>query len=266
MLPRTTFVYDSVNRVSSSTDADNKPTTFEYDALSRTTTVIDALNQRYEFAYDLVGRQTGVTRGGVSMSYQYDAAGNRTQRTDYGSFVTPGFGTIGGEALGIGVGFSAGTAFGAAIGAGIGIAAGIDYCNTEVCDPAPQAAPIPFPFPDSIPMPPPPMQMSRGWTCKASCNIENFSRIPNAPDRVEGAGSGHSQEAACRSAKAAARARCNNSSKTKDISLPELKSSPMQLHSPIDLLDMGKVQQISGKPYSSGASAHDRHTKPKRAA
>ncbi|HWN08496.1 MAG TPA: Ig-like domain-containing protein [Pyrinomonadaceae bacterium] len=142
-----------------------------------------------------VGAGTGGILGGL-------AAG--TIGAVGGSFVIPGFGTIGGGAIGIGVGVNAGAAFGAAIGAGIGIAAGIDYCNTEVCDPAPQAAPIPFPFPDSIPMPPPPMQLSRGWTCKASCNIENFSRIPNAPDRVEGVGSGHSQEAACRSAKAAA--------------------------------------------------------------
>ena len=56
--------------------------------LSRTTAVIDALNQHYQFAYDAVGRQTGVTRAGGSMSYTYDAVGNRTQRTDYNSTVT----------------------------------------------------------------------------------------------------------------------------------------------------------------------------------
>jgi YD repeat-containing protein len=74
--------------MSSTTDADNKTTSFDFDALSRTTGVVDALNQHYQFAYDAVSRQTGITRGGVSMSYGYDAVGNRTQRTDYNGTVT----------------------------------------------------------------------------------------------------------------------------------------------------------------------------------
>jgi RHS repeat-associated protein len=84
----TSYTYDNTNRLTSTTDAANKTTSFGYDALSRTTSVTDALNQQYQFAYDALGRPTQITRGGVSMSYQYDAAGNRTQRTDYNGAVT----------------------------------------------------------------------------------------------------------------------------------------------------------------------------------
>ncbi|MEP6569529.1 MAG: DUF6765 family protein [Acidobacteriota bacterium] len=84
----TIYAYDNVNRLMSTTDADNKTTSLAYDSLSRTTALTDALSQRYQFAYDAVGRQTGVTRASVSMSYAYDAAGNVTQRTDYNGTVT----------------------------------------------------------------------------------------------------------------------------------------------------------------------------------
>jgi RHS repeat-associated protein len=46
--------------------------------------------------------------------------------------------------------------------------------------------------------------MRRGWTCTASCNVENFRNIPNVPPRVTGIGTGSSEDIACRNAKRAA--------------------------------------------------------------
>jgi RHS repeat-associated protein len=84
----TAYAYDEVNRVSHITDADDRTTRFGYDELSRIISVVDALDQEYDFAYDLLGRKTGMTRAAVSMSYAYDAVGNRTSRTDYKGVTT----------------------------------------------------------------------------------------------------------------------------------------------------------------------------------
>jgi RHS repeat-associated protein len=84
----TTYLYDAVNRLTKVTDPALQATQFEYNARSHTTKVIDALNQHYVFVYDALGRVTQSTRAGVSMSYVYDAVGNRTQRTDYNGAVT----------------------------------------------------------------------------------------------------------------------------------------------------------------------------------
>jgi RHS repeat-associated protein len=58
--------------------------------------------------------------------------------------------------------------------------------------------------PGIIPLIPPHFAMcarrSR-WTCTASCNLENFSNVPNAPARCTGSASGSSEEEACREAK-----------------------------------------------------------------
>lgn len=82
------YQYDAANRLTRVTDAANQITQYEYNARSNLTAVVDALNQRYAFAYDALGRVTGLTRGGVSMSYAYDAVGNRTQRIDYNGAAT----------------------------------------------------------------------------------------------------------------------------------------------------------------------------------
>ena len=79
----TSYEYDAANRLVKLTEANLKVTRYEYDARSNLTAVVDALNQRYVFSYDSLGRVTQVTRGGVSMSFVYDAMGNQTQRTDY---------------------------------------------------------------------------------------------------------------------------------------------------------------------------------------
>lgn len=60
----------------------------KYNGRSNLTAVVDAINQRYAFDYDPLGRVTGQTRAGTSMSYLYDDAGRRTQRTDYDNAVT----------------------------------------------------------------------------------------------------------------------------------------------------------------------------------
>lgn len=84
----TTYLYDAVNRLTKITDPLLQQTQFEYNARSLTTGVLDALNQHYTFAYDPLGRTTGMTRASVSMSYGYDAVGNRTSRTDYNGVTT----------------------------------------------------------------------------------------------------------------------------------------------------------------------------------
>lgn len=84
----TSYAYDNINRIISTNDAANETTSFQYDALSRVTSVTDAITQQYQFGYDALGRQTSITRGETSMSYVYDAVGNRSQRTDYNGVVT----------------------------------------------------------------------------------------------------------------------------------------------------------------------------------
>jgi RHS repeat-associated protein len=39
------------------------------------------------------------------------------------------------------------------------------------------------------------------WFCTASCNVENFRNVPNAPDRCTGSASGSNEDEACRAAK-----------------------------------------------------------------
>lgn len=84
----TSFAYDAANRITATTDADNRVTSFEYDALSRTTALVAALSQRYRFNYDAVGQLRHVRRGATVMSFTYDAVGNRKQRTDYNGALT----------------------------------------------------------------------------------------------------------------------------------------------------------------------------------
>ena len=84
----TTFCYDNANRLTSTIDAAQKTTTQEYNARSQLTAVVDAISQRYEFVYDPLGRVTQEKKGTATKSFTYDAAGNRSQRTDYNGAVT----------------------------------------------------------------------------------------------------------------------------------------------------------------------------------
>ncbi|MGH9873572.1 MAG: DUF6531 domain-containing protein [Pyrinomonadaceae bacterium] len=82
------FCYDGSNRLTSTTDPALKTTAYEYNARSQMTAVVDAINQRYEFVYDSLGRVMQNKKGTSTMSFVYDGAGNRSQRTDYNSAVT----------------------------------------------------------------------------------------------------------------------------------------------------------------------------------
>jgi RHS repeat-associated protein len=84
----TSFCYDSSNRLTSTTDPVLKTTSYEYNARSQQTAVVDANNQRYEFGYDALGHRTLEKKGTATMSFVYDAAGNRSHRTDYNNAVT----------------------------------------------------------------------------------------------------------------------------------------------------------------------------------
>lgn len=81
---RTTgFDYDTSNRLIKITDPALKLTQFEYNLRSQLTKVKDALNQEYLFTYDPLGRVLSQTRAGTTMSFEYDAVGNRILRTDH---------------------------------------------------------------------------------------------------------------------------------------------------------------------------------------
>jgi RHS repeat-associated protein len=84
----TLFEYDAADRLTKVSDPASQATQYEYNARSETTAVVDALGQRYEFAYDKLGRVTQTTRAGASMTFAYDAAGNRTERRDYNGALT----------------------------------------------------------------------------------------------------------------------------------------------------------------------------------
>ncbi len=84
----TSYLYDNFDRLTRITDPLNKQTNFEYNLRSQLTKVKDALNREYIFTYDPLGRTLSQTRAGTTMTFEYDAVGNRTKRTDYLGRVT----------------------------------------------------------------------------------------------------------------------------------------------------------------------------------
>jgi RHS repeat-associated protein len=84
----TEFCYDNAERLTSTIDPAQKTTAYEYNVRSQMTAVVDAINQRYEFVYDPLGRVTQEKKGTATKFFVYDAAGNRSQRTDYNGAVT----------------------------------------------------------------------------------------------------------------------------------------------------------------------------------
>lgn len=78
----TLYVYDDQTLKITITNAELEATELLYNQRLQTTEVKDAINQVYTFAYDPLGRILSETRAGQSMSFSYDAVGNRKTRTD----------------------------------------------------------------------------------------------------------------------------------------------------------------------------------------
>ncbi|MBP9663424.1 MAG: RHS repeat protein [Pyrinomonadaceae bacterium] len=84
----TVYTYDDTNRKITVTNAELESTELKYNARFQNIEVKDALNQVYTFTYDPLNRMLTQSRAGGTMSFEYDAVGNRTKRTDYMGRVT----------------------------------------------------------------------------------------------------------------------------------------------------------------------------------
>ena len=88
----TTFAYDTANQLTSVTTTNNKLWTFAYDANGNLTRVVDANGNATSdpndgitnYSYDVLNRLSSISYsdGTPSVSYSYDAAGNRTSMID----------------------------------------------------------------------------------------------------------------------------------------------------------------------------------------
>ncbi len=79
----TTYNYLDTQRKNEVINAENEKTMTEYNQRFQTIKVTDAKNQVYNFTYDPLGRMLTQQRAGGTMSYEYDAVGNREKRIDY---------------------------------------------------------------------------------------------------------------------------------------------------------------------------------------
>ena len=80
----TLYTYDADNQKVSSTDPLGRATTWTYDANGNRLTTHDAVGATTTFNYDVLNRLTGISYsdGTPTVSYSYDADGNRTLMTD----------------------------------------------------------------------------------------------------------------------------------------------------------------------------------------
>jgi RHS repeat-associated protein len=111
------YGYDAASNRTSMTDPQNGVTTYTYDTLNRLTNVQDPQSHNFGFSYDALSRRTQLTRpNGVNTNYSYDAlshllsvlhqagsttvdgaqytydaAGNRTSKTDLQASVTSNY-------------------------------------------------------------------------------------------------------------------------------------------------------------------------------
>jgi RHS repeat-associated protein len=111
------YGYDAASNRTSMTDPQNGVTTYTYDTLNRLTNIEDPQSHNFGFSYDALSRRTQLTRpNGVNTNYtydtlsrllsvlhqagnttldgaqySYDAAGNRTSKTDLLANVTSNF-------------------------------------------------------------------------------------------------------------------------------------------------------------------------------
>ena len=79
----TEYAYDDANRTNTVTNPELETTQTKYNAREQMIEVKDALNQIYTFTNDPLGRVLTQTRAGTTMTYEYDAVGNRKKRIDY---------------------------------------------------------------------------------------------------------------------------------------------------------------------------------------
>ena len=78
----TVNVYDSLNRLTSTKDAENQTVFFRYDSAGNKTVVIDAKGNATRFTYDGLNRNLStIDAKGAAITYGYDAK-NRVKRTD----------------------------------------------------------------------------------------------------------------------------------------------------------------------------------------
>ncbi len=80
---RTSYGYDSMNRLAQRTDPLGRVETFGYDADGNLTTTTDRKGQALSFAYDVVDQLiTKTLPGNLVTSFAYDAVGNLTAVID----------------------------------------------------------------------------------------------------------------------------------------------------------------------------------------
>jgi RHS repeat-associated protein len=94
---KTTYTYDSLNRLTTLTYPTRTNYTFSYDALSRRTQLTRPNSVNTNYQYDTLSRLTSIlhqksTTTLDGATYLYDAAGNRTSKTDKRTNVTSTFG------------------------------------------------------------------------------------------------------------------------------------------------------------------------------
>ena len=81
-----TNTYDALSRLSTKSSSTFPNVAYGYDLLSRQTSVNQTGGQSISWVYDKAGRVTSTTAGSRTVSYQYDADGNRTRLTWPDSF------------------------------------------------------------------------------------------------------------------------------------------------------------------------------------
>ena len=87
----TTYSYDAINRLLTTTTALPATTAFQYDPVGNRTAITDANGHTTTFAYDKVNRQISETYPDLSnntITWTYDQVGNVITRTDQKSQIT----------------------------------------------------------------------------------------------------------------------------------------------------------------------------------
>lgn len=78
------FTYDMRDNRDTLIDPQGGTTRYTYDVAARLTSITTASSETFSFTYDSLSRRTGLTRGALSTSYAYDAAGRLVNLTHQG--------------------------------------------------------------------------------------------------------------------------------------------------------------------------------------